>query len=193
MQKAPNAQTAKPVDIKEYRRLNRRELYRSPWVAVDVHGIVHPSGVPGEHVLIVTPQSCGIVVEDRGDLLFAVQPRFAAERDVIEIVKGGSDADELPLDCAKRELREELGVTAHRWSDLGILYEIPSIVAPPVALFLARDLGFGSSEPAAEESISTVRLSIAEALKSAACGEIDDAVTLAALLRFAVLEGRLTA
>lgn len=172
-----------------HRRLGRRELYRNAWLAVEAHRIVHPSGVPGEHVLVMTPQSCGIVVDDDGELLFARQPRFAAQEDVIEIVKGGAAAGELPLDSAKRELREELGITARQWSNLGTVREIPSIVDPPVALFVARGLEYGAAEPADEESITIVRFTIRAALDAAVSGEIDDAVTIAALFRFAASSG----
>ncbi|MFZ1017093.1 MAG: NUDIX hydrolase [Candidatus Cybelea sp.] len=172
-----------------YRRMSRRELHKSIWLDVDAYRIVHPSGVHGEHVLITTPQSCGIVVQDRGDLLFTRQPRFAARGYVIEIVKGGRHDGESVQDCAKRELREELGITAEDWSELGRLREIPSIVDPPVRIFLARDLEFAPPQPAEEESISAVRLPIDEALDAAVAGEIDDAVTVAALFRFAARNG----
>lgn len=92
-----------------FRRLGQQPLYQSAWVGVEAHRIVHPTGVLGEHVLITTPQSCGVVVRDHGDLLFARQPRFAARRQVIEIVKGGQHEGETVRACAERELREELG------------------------------------------------------------------------------------
>jgi hypothetical protein len=173
------------VTTDPYRRLSRRQLHKSVWLGVETHRIVHPSGVPGEHILITTPQSCGVVVQDHGELLFTRQPRFAARCYVIEIVKGGQDEGESALECAQRELREELGVTARDWCDLGRLREIPSIVDPPIRIFLARDLEFNAPEPAQEESISLVRFSIDEALGAALAGEIDDAVTVAALFRFA--------
>jgi 8-oxo-dGTP pyrophosphatase MutT (NUDIX family) len=124
-------------------------------------------------------------VQDHGELLFTRQPRFAARCHVIEIVKGGQHEGESAQECAKRELREELGVRARDWSELGRLREIPSIVDPPIRIFLARDLEFDVPEPAQEESISLVRFTIAEALDAALAGEIDDAVTVAALFRFA--------
>lgn len=158
---------------------------------METHRIVHPSGVPGEHVLITTPQSCGVIVQDRGDLLFTRQPRFAARCHVIEIVKGGLHEGESPEECARRELREELGINAHDWSNLGQLREIPSIVDPPIKIFLARNLDFVAPEPAAEESITAMRFSIDEALRAASTGEIDDAVTVAALFRFASTHGHL--
>jgi 8-oxo-dGDP phosphatase len=172
-----------------YTRLSFRELYRNPWLSIESHGIVHPNGSGGEHVLIATPQSCGVVVEDRGEVLFTRQPRFAARRHVVEIVKGGRHLSESPLESAKRELREELGITAHRWLELGKLHEIPSIVAPPVIIFLASELEFGAAEPEDEESISLVRLKTSAALDATLAGEIDDAVTVAALFRFAAARG----
>jgi 8-oxo-dGTP pyrophosphatase MutT (NUDIX family) len=174
-----------------HRRLSRREVYRNPWLAVEAHRIVHPSGVRGEHLLVVTPQACGVVVEDRGELLFTRQARFAAQKQVTEIVKGGSDPGELPLDAAKRELREELGITAGSWSPLGTLYEIPSIVEPPIVLFLARELEYAAPDQSDEEGIALVRLEVGAALGAAASGELDDAVTLAALFRFAALHGHI--
>ena len=176
-----------------YVRVRRRELYRNPWLAVEAHEIVHPGGVPGEHVLVVTPPTAAVVVEDRGDLLFARQPRFAARRSVVEIVKGGGDPGESALETAQRELREELGVTARRWSELGRLYEIPSIVAEPVQLFLARDVELGNPEPEDVEDVVVVRLPIGAAIDAALGGAIDDAVTVAAIFRFAAAGGFISA
>ena len=68
------------METDPYVRLSKRELYRNPWLAVEAHEIVHPNGVPGEHVLVVAPHPCAVVVEDGGTLLFARQPRFGAQR-----------------------------------------------------------------------------------------------------------------
>ena len=172
-----------------YTRLRCKTVYQNPWLAVEVHEVVHPSGAPGEHAVLVTPQSSAVVVADGNKLIFARQPRFAARRAVVEIVKGGGKPGEAPLDSAKRELREELGITAGRWRELGMLHEIPSIVEPPVALFLARDLAYGTPEPGEEENIDLVTLTIDEAVRAALGGKIDDAVTVAALFRFAAAYG----
>ncbi|MHB8177343.1 MAG: NUDIX domain-containing protein [Vulcanimicrobiaceae bacterium] len=177
-----------------YERRQRRELYRNPYIALEVHEVLSPAGVTGEHVLIVTPASCAVIVDDEGDLLFARQARFAAESEVLEVVKGGAVAGEAPLECAKRELREELDVTAASWQALGILHEIPSIVAPPVSLFLARKIEHLLDEaPRVEqiERIELVRIPADRAIAAAVVGGIDDAVTMAALLRYAAATGRL--
>ncbi len=172
-----------------YRRLSARELYRNPWLGVEVHDVVHPSGIPGEHVLIVTPSASAALVEDGEELIFTLQPRFGARREVIEIVKGGREAGEDALACARRELREELGLEAASWLALGKLYEIPSIGGEAISLFIARDLRAVAGEPEAVESIATLRMPARDALAAAIDGRIDDAVTVAALLRYAHLKG----
>jgi ADP-ribose pyrophosphatase len=167
-----------------YRRISKRDVYRNRWIAVEAHAIVHPSGREGEHVLIDSPPPSAVLVDDDGDLLFARQARFALGADAIEIVKGGAEPGEDALACAKRELREELGVLARSWEPLGLLYEIPSIVAHPVTLFLARDIEHVVDDQEDVERIELVRVAAEEALAAAAAGKINDAVTIAALFRY---------
>jgi 8-oxo-dGTP pyrophosphatase MutT (NUDIX family) len=167
-----------------YQRLAKREVYANPWVAVEVHDIVHPNGAPGEHVLIVVPPASATLVIDGDSFVFAKQPRFGARSEQVEIVKGGAERGEDALASARRELREELGLEAERWMPLGFVYEIPSIVASPVELFLASGLRETSTEPEAVERIEPVRVPVDEAFAAAADGSISDAVTLAALLRY---------
>jgi len=173
-----------------YRRLAHREIYSNPWVRADVHEIVHPTGAAGEHLLIATGRASGVLVVERDHFIFARQPRFAADRVVLEIVKGGAEEGESAEACAKRELREELGLTARTWTPLGEAYELPSIVERPVALFVARDLSRVPSAQESVEQIHAVRMPIAEAFRAARDGGIDDAVTLAALLRFMLTSER---
>jgi ADP-ribose pyrophosphatase len=181
------------METDPYVRLSKRELYRNPWLAVEAHEIVHPNGTPGEHVLVVAPFPCAVVVEDGGTLLFARQPRFGARRVVVEIVKGGREGSESALECAARELREELGVQARHWSPLGRLYEIPSIVNEPVEVFLASETSPAFGEQEAVESIEPLRLSFEEAIARVRDGEIDDAITVAALFRYALARGLIEA
>ncbi|HTA37504.1 MAG TPA: NUDIX hydrolase [Candidatus Acidoferrales bacterium] len=181
------------METDPYVRLSKRELYRNPWLAVETHEIVHPNGTPGEHVLVVAPAPCAVVVEDGETLLFTRQPRFGAQRMVVEIVKGGREGDESALECAARELREELGVEARHWTPLGRLYEIPSIVSDPIDVFLASDTTPARGEQEAVESIEALRLSFERAIACVRDGEIDDAITVAALFRYALARGLMVA
>jgi 8-oxo-dGTP pyrophosphatase MutT (NUDIX family) len=147
--------------------------------------MVHPNGQPGEHGVVITPRASAAVVIDGEDIVLARQARYAIDRNVLEVVKGGADGDESPQDAAERELREELGIIADRWDALGIIYEIPSIMQEPVSLFLARDIRAVTSQPEDVETIIAVRMPFRDAYLAAARGEINDAVTGLALLRAA--------
>ncbi len=170
-----------------YQRLAQRELYRNPWVAVHIHDIIHPTGVRGEHVAIATGAAAGVLVVDREAFVLARQPRFAADARMLEIVKGGANAGESMLACAQRELREELGLAAADWAPLGVAYEIPSIVEHPVVLFAARELRTVPKQPEDVEAIEAVRIPFDDAYRAARDGRIDDAITLAALLRYLII------
>jgi ADP-ribose pyrophosphatase len=174
--------------MKTYQRLGSREVYRNPFLAIEAHSIVHPSGVSGEHALVVTPPCSAVIVCDAGDLLFTRQPRFGARAEILEIVKGGAEEGESALQCAQREAREELGVVAAHWMPLGMLYEIPSLMNQPVELFLARGIEHVDTAFEPVESIELVRVPEEVAIGAAASGQINDAVTVAALLRYGVLE-----
>ena len=175
-----------------YERRASRVVYENPWLRFEAHEIVHPTGAPGEHGVVVTPPaSAAVLVDARGDVLLVRQPRYAAGADVVEVVKGGRHPGEDGLACAIREAREEAGVAAGRWDALGETYEIPSIVAHPVSLFLARDLRAAPLPAEDVERIDVVRMPVSDALAACADGRIGDAVTAIALLRAArVMEAR---
>lgn len=170
-----------------YQRISKRELYRNPWLAVEAHQIVHPHGEPGEHVLILTGRAAAVLVVDGDDFILARQPRFGARSEQLEVVKGGAEEHETILDCAKRELREELGIEAEHWSDLGEAYEIPSIVDSPVAMFVASGISHTSTDMEAVERVELVRMKKSDAYAAAMGGDISDAVTIAAFFRYARL------
>ncbi|HXP94024.1 MAG TPA: NUDIX hydrolase [Candidatus Binatia bacterium] len=176
----------------EFIRKVSHELYRNPWCILEAHEIIHPNGTPGEHVLVRVPVAAATVVVDGSDVLLTRQHRFAIERSVLEITKGGTHDAETPLECAQRETREELGVLARLWEPMGIVYEIPSIVSNPVHLFLAREIEHVPQDMEPVETIDVERFSFAAALHAVVEGRINDAVTTAALLRAAVRLGYAT-
>ena len=168
-----------------YVRKSKRTAYENRWLRFEAHDIVHPNGQPGEHGVVVTPRSSGVVVLDGDDVILTRQARYAIGRSVLEIVKGGAAPGETAREAAERELREELGLVASRWDELGFIYEIPSIMEEPISIFLARDIRSVASEPEDVETIVAARMPLCDAIRAAATGELNDAVTIAALMRAA--------
>ena len=168
-----------------YVRNARRTTYENPWLRFVAHDMVHPNGRPGEHGVVITPRASAVVVLDGDEVVITRQARYAVNQTILEIVKGGAEPGEEPRAAAALELREEMGIEAARWDDLGITYEIPSIVQEGVSLFLARDLRAVATDPEDVETIVPVRMPFRVALRAAGRGELADAVTAAALLRAA--------
>jgi 8-oxo-dGTP pyrophosphatase MutT (NUDIX family) len=173
------------VSDEGYVRNSKRTTYENRWLRFEAHDIVHPNGQPGEHGVVVTPRASAVVVLDGDDVILTRQARYAIGRSVLEIAKGGSGPGETPRATAERELREELGLTAERWDELGFVYEIPSIVQESVSLFLARNVRTVADDPEETETIVAVRMPFRDALRAAATGELNDAVTAVALMRAA--------
>jgi len=166
-----------------YVRRAKRVVYENPWLRFEAHDMVHPTGVEGEHGVVVTAPASAVVLVDGEDVLLTRQARFAIDRVVLEVVKGGRHAGEDALACAQRESREEAGVIARRWVSLGDAYEIPSLVQEPVAVFLGTELRADPLPPEDVERIEIVRLPLDDALDACVRGVIDDAVTAVALMR----------
>jgi len=166
-----------------YVRRSKRVVYENAWLRFEAHEIVHPNGAPGEHGVIATPPASAVVLIDGDDVVLVRQARFAIDRVVLEVIKGGRHAGEDALGCAQRESREEAGVVAACWRSLGVTYEIPSVVQEPVSLYLGERLTPSALPPEAVERIDVVRMPFADALEACADGRIDDAVTTIALLR----------
>jgi len=166
-----------------YVRRAKRVVYENPWLRFEAHDIVHPNGSPGVHGVVVTPRASAVVLVDGNEVLLVRQARFAVDRNVLEVIKGGRHDGEDGLACAQRESREEAGVVAAQWHALGETFEIPSIVQEPVSLYLGTGLTPAPLAPEAVERIDVVRMRFSEALAACADGRIGDAVTAIALLR----------
>ncbi len=166
-----------------YVRRSKRIVYANPWLRFEAHDIVHPNGVEGEHGLVVNPPASGVVLIDGDTVLLVRQARFAIDRVVLEVIKGGRHPGEDALAGAQRETREEAGMRAAEWIPLGPAYEIPSVVQHPIDLFLARGLSAAPLTPESVERIDVVRMRFDDALDACVDGRIDDAVTGIALLR----------
>lgn len=98
---------------------------------------------------------------------------------------GGAPFDEEPLAAAKRELKEETGLTANRWSQIMRLHTSNSITDEEGIVFVARDLEEGEPDFDDDEDLQIRKLALSEAVAMAERGEITDAISVAALLRVA--------
>lgn len=124
-----------------------------------------------------------VAVDDAGRVCLVRQYRHGITDFLWEIPAGKLDAGEAPEVCAVRELAEETGVSAQRWTSLGRYLPAPGIFSEVIHLFLARDLVIGTPAPDADEELEIQWLPMADAAAMVLRGEWNDGKTALALWR----------
>jgi ADP-ribose pyrophosphatase len=172
-------------------QLSSRSVYRGRVIGLDVDTVRYPDGSTGELEMIRHPGAAAVVPissDPRGDnptLLLIKQYRYAAGGSLWEIPAGRMAPGEDPADCARRELLEEVGVTAGRMERLTTIWTTPGFTDERIHLFWAADLKAGVHARERDEFIEVVPRPLAEVLDAIRTGEICDAKTVAALLYMA--------
>jgi ADP-ribose pyrophosphatase len=139
----------------------------------------------GEHEreIVEHPGAVAIVAIDRDGMLTLVrQRREAVRKQLLELPAGTLEKGESPLDCARRELVEETGLTGGSWRERAMFYTTPGFCRELMHLFVAEELDPGTSRPEDDEELELVRWP-KEDIESH-LHEIEDAKTLVGLLMF---------
>ncbi len=161
--------------------LGSEKLFEGAFVDVARKRYRRADGSEVEREIVEHPGSVGVVAYDERFVYLVRQPREAVEHDrLLEIPAGKIDAGESPLACGKRELAEEIGLAAERWSELHTIHASPGYVDESITIYAATRLSEVEAAPDDEEQIELVRLPVAE-IDSALPG-IADAKTLVGLL-----------
>jgi ADP-ribose pyrophosphatase len=139
----------------------------------------------GEHEreIVEHPGAVAIVaVDGEGWVTLVRQLREPARRQLLEIPAGTREPGEDPLECARRELREECGLTAGDWRELARFFTTPGFCREYMHLYAAEGVERGESAPDADEELELVRWRVDDIEPRLA--EIEDATTLVGLLLY---------
>jgi 8-oxo-dGTP pyrophosphatase MutT (NUDIX family) len=170
-------------------------VYDNPWIGLTEYQVINPSGNPGIYGKVSFKNfAIGVVPLDEEMNTYIVgQYRFALGGYTWEIPEGGGPLGTDPLESAKRELLEETGLKASRWTEIQRMHLSNSVTDELSIIYLARDLQQFEPEPEDTEQLVIKKVSFDEVYRMVADGEITDAVTVAAILkvRLQQLEGRL--
>lgn len=163
------------------RVISSRTAFAGRIIAVRVDEITLPGGGTALREVVDHPGAVVMAALDDEDRIFLVrQYRHPIARELLELPAGTLEPGEEPLAAAKRELREEVGLEARRWTPLPSFFSSPGFVDERLHPFLAQDLVVVPAEPDDDEVISVVRYPLA-ALREH-LDQIADAKTLATLL-----------
>ena len=150
-----------PWTIKE-----TNEQYENSFINVREDQVVQPDGQPGIYATVdIKPGVAVLPIDSEQIAYLSRQFRYALGQESIEVVCGAIEEDEPPIEAAKREIEEELGIQAGEWIELGFFHLDTSIVHCPVYLFLVKQLSFTQTKPEGTETIERLRMPFDEAVK----------------------------
>lgn len=163
-------------------RLRGERLFKGVLLDVRRDTVRLPDGRDAVREYVVHPGAVLVVprLED-GRLVVERQFRYPNNAVFREFPAGKRDPGEAALDTAKRELREETGYIAARWSRLGVIHPVIASSTETIELFLAEGLTQVGAALDHGEFIEVDVVPCAELLAAADRGEITDAKTLVAL------------
>ena len=164
--------------------LSTRRHYENDWIAVDEHQVRNAAGHTSPYGTVHF-KHCGVIIlpiDRDGHVHLVGQYRYAAGHYSWEVPAGGGDPDEEPIEAARRELREEMGLTAESWLELLRLTLSGAITDQRAVCFVAWRLGQHEREPDEQEVLQRRRVPFPEALRMALGGEITEAISVATIL-----------
>jgi ADP-ribose pyrophosphatase len=164
--------------------ISSRRVYDGDIVHLRVSEYRRPDGLIVRREVIDHPGAAVIVPLEDDRVLMVRQPRDAVERLLLELPAGKRDGpDEDPLECAKRELAEEVGRSAAEWRELAGFYTAPAILTEFIWCYLATGLSPVPAHPTPEEDIEVVAWPLDDL--PSLLDEVRDAKSLVGLLRLA--------
>lgn len=174
-----------------WQTLNSAIRYENPWLSIRHEEVVTPAGTPGIYgVVSFKNKAVGVIPIDTDGYTYLVgQYRYPLNEYSWEIPEGGSPVGTDPLESARRELREETGLVAQRWTKIARIHTSNSATDEEGFLYIAEELEQGDHEPEDTEQLHVRRLPLAEAVEMVMRSEITDALSVSALLIVARLRG----
>ena len=164
-----------------------RGIYENEWIKVEEDQVLNPTGGNGIYGRVhFKNRAIGIIPIDSGLNTWLVgQYRYPLKEYSWEIPMGGSPLNQEPLKAAQRELKEETGLTATKWTNILKVHTSNSVTDEVGYVFWAEELSMGEVDFEDTEDLLIQKLPLASAIRLAMEGAITDGISLAGLLKTA--------
>lgn len=180
-----------PRKAGDWTELDRDVVYNNPWIEVTHSNMLNPNGGKGIYGKVHFKNlAIGILAVTENEEIFLVgQERFPFNGAYSwEIIEGGGPLEDDPLISAKRELKEETGLEAKSWQLMQEMHLSNSVSDEVSMCFIAKDLEQKEAEPEDSEKLKIKKLPFQEALDMVLNGTIKDSISVAAILRYALMQ-----
>jgi 8-oxo-dGTP pyrophosphatase MutT (NUDIX family) len=174
-----------------WKTISEETAYENAWIRVEHHEVLNPAGNPGIYgkVHFKNTAIAIIAVDSEGFTYLVGQFRYTLNTYSWEVPEGGCsiESGESILEAAKRELLEETGLVALKWTELGEVYLSNSVSDEKAVMYLAQNLSQHQACPEETEQLKIRKLPLKEAIEMAQNGEITDALSVLSLLKIPAL------
>lgn len=175
-----------------WKTLSSEIKYDNRWITVIENQVINPSGGKGIYGKVhFKNKAIGVIpIDDELNTWLVGQYRYTLNEWHWEIPEGGGPMNDAPLESAKRELQEETGLTAKKWTQIIRLHTSNSVTDEEGFVFMAEDLEQGeNSLEETEADLKVWKLPVKEALNMVLAGKITDSMSVMGLLMVARLKG----
>jgi len=174
-----------PTTKNPWKHQHSKKIYENPWLSLHEDEVINPAnGISHYGKISFKNLAIGIIPLDEHNNTWLVgQYRYVPDCYSWEIPMGGGPLHIDPLESAKRELKEETGLTANNWTQLMKLHTSNSVTDECGLVYIARDLTQGETAFEDVEDLLIQKMPLDEAIERILSGEITDAISIAGLLR----------
>lgn len=165
------------------------EVYDNPWITVTHETVITPGKSDGFYGKVHFKNlAIGIIpLDDDYNTWIVGQYRYPLNEFSWEIPEGGSLIGKNTLDTAKKELLEETGIKAKKWTEILHLSTSNSVTDEKGICYLAQNLSFGLSSPEDTEELYVRKLPFNDLVQMVMDGKIEDSISIAAILKLKLL------
>ena len=170
------------MDIRE-KFIEKETVYKGSFIEVEKRKYSLCDGKEAYRDIVVHPKACAVVAVDKENNLYLVkQYRAAFDRILLEIPAGKLDPGETPEECVIRELEEETGLTAEKFTLLSSIAVSPGFCTEVIHIYLAEGLKEGKANPDEDEHLLVSKMSLVTARQNVFNGTFSDAKTVSGVL-----------